>query len=337
VYGFKIDKSFIGDNGECYIIAEAGSNHDQEKKNALELIDAAAEAGANAIKFQLFNVETLYSKYVDKEIYDKTRHAQMPLDWVPELIDRCKSQQITFLATPFDLESVNHIKKHKVPAIKWASGEINNLELLSFASKLSKPMIISTGMSNIGEIERAINVVEKEKNSDLALLHCISIYPTEYADANLRMMDTLSQLFDYPVGFSDHTLGTSITVAAVARGAKIIEKHLTLDKNISSPDHPFSLHPHDFKALVKCVREIESSLGIKCKKMIKNERPIARIARRSLVASKPIPLGSRIDKGMITAKRPGTGISPEYLNMVIGRTINKDLEQDEILEWEYFS
>jgi N-acetylneuraminate synthase/N,N'-diacetyllegionaminate synthase len=337
VHSVTIDKSTIGENDKCFIIAEAGSNHDQDKKNALSLIDIAADAGANAIKFQLFNVDTLYSKHVGSEIYEKTKRAQMPFEWLPELIDRCKSKQITFMATPFDEYSIEELEKYDVSAIKWASGEINNLELLSLASKLSKPMIISTGMSNIGEIERAIDIVRAENNFDIVLLHCISVYPTNYSDANLRMIDTLEQIFEYPIGFSDHTLGTSVSLAAVARGAKVLEKHLTLDKKLNSPDHPFSLRPQAFKELVTSIKEIEVALGMKHKGRVNSEEPVAKIARRSLVANTFIPKGSKIQKEMLTAKRPATGISPEYIKFVVGRSINKGIDQDEILEWEFLS
>lgn len=338
VSGFKIGNKNIGDTDDCYIIAEAGSNHEQNKTNALELIEIAASAEVDAVKFQLFHVDSLYSKYVSKETYEETKNVQMPLDWIPELIDKSKAQGITFLATPFNLEAIECIDKMNVPAVKWASGEINNIELLASAARLLKPMIIATGTSTLGDIELAIETVRNEKNSAIALLHCVSIYPTSSSDANLRMMDSIAEAFDYPVGFSDHTTGIAVSLAAVARGAKIIEKHFTLDKNLKiSPDHPFSIHPNELKQLVRSVREISTSLGTKHKHLIENEKKFAAYGKRSLVANKTIPKGTKLTKDMISLKRPGTGVPPQHISFVIGRVTNRDLQEDEIISWDHLS
>jgi N,N'-diacetyllegionaminate synthase len=332
--GFTIDKI---DNHHCFVIAEAGSNHDQIKNNAFELIDTAAECGADAVKFQLFSSEKLYSKFTPRKILDQTKHAQLPKDWVPELMDRCKSQKIIFLATPFDYEAVSYLDELGIAAFKWASGEITDLGLLSFAAQKLKPIIIATGMCSLSDIELAIGSVTKKKNEKIALLHCISMYPSTPKDANLRMMETLDDAFDYPVGYSDHTLGLSIAIAAVARGAKILEKHFTLDKKLHSPDHNFALRPKELKNLVRSVREVSLSLGYRTKRMIKGEEQFSRICRRSLIAKKDIQKGSKISATMLTVKRPGTGIHPTLANIVVGRTATAAIEQDQILKWSMIS
>jgi N-acetylneuraminate synthase/N,N'-diacetyllegionaminate synthase len=332
----RIGNKEIGRDDYCYIIAEAGSNHERNINNAFELIEVAASAEADAVKFQLFKANTLYSKYVDDATYKETKNLQLPLEWVPELIDKSNSQGITFLATPFDSESIDYLKAIDIPAVKWASGELNNIPLLSQAAKLSKPIIIATGMSSLGDIELAIETVKKEGNSQSALLHCISIYPTKYTDANLRMMDTLADAFDYPVGFSDHTTGIAIAIAAVARGARIIEKHFTLNRKMNSPDHPFSINPSELKEMVRSIRQVSDSLGTRHKHVIPNESKFLSYGKRSIVAVKAIPRGTTITKDMITTKRPGTGIPPQFIPSVIGRDTRKDLTEDEIITWGHF-
>lgn len=327
---FKIGRTKIDDD-KCYVIAEAGSNHERNKKNALELIDVAAQAGADAVKFQLFCAKTLYSKYVGKSIFEKTRSVELPQEWVPDLIDRCKSQKIAFMATPFDYQSVDFLAKLDVPAFKWASGEITDLELLAHAARKNIPMIVSTGMCSLTDIEMAVCAIRNENNNEIALLHCISLYPTKAADANLRMMDTLEKTFGCPVGFSDHTLGISVALAAVARGAKILEKHFTLDKKLKSPDHPFSLKPKELKLLVESVREVSVSLGSSEKRVLDMEKTTAMIGRRSIIANSPIKKGTIISKSMLTVKRPGTGILPALMSSVVGRTAKVDIKIDQIL------
>lgn len=320
----------------CLIIAEAGSNHDQDLNNARELIEIAAEAGADAVKFQLFTAESLYSNKINYEIYEATKRAELPLEWIPELIDTCKSNNIMFLSTPFNHNSIDVLNDANVPMFKWASGEIDNLDLLEYAAKSSKPILISTGMCNLADIESAIETVVRQNNHQIALLHCISLYPTLFGDTNLRMMDTLSKAFGYPVGFSDHTPGVTISIAAVARGAKILEKHFTLDKNLKSPDHPFSLRPKEFKDMVSQVRAVSESLGSNQKFILQKEKTVAAIARRSIVASHSLSRGTKLTLEMISYKRPGTGIPPKLSPYVIGRILNKDIEKDQIIKLDDF-
>jgi sialic acid synthase SpsE len=334
--GLAFDYSSLKSNDQCLVIAEAGSNHDQDKQNAFELVQVAADSGADAVKFQLFTADKLYSKSVSKEIYEATKKAELPLDWIPEIIDKCKSNEIMFLGTPFDIDSIDILDNANVPMFKWASGEIDNIDLLRYAAKKSKPMIISTGMCDMSTIEAAIDTVVEENNNKIALLHCISIYPTRVEDVNLRMMDTLSNAFGYPIGFSDHTIGSSVPIAAVARGAKILEKHFTLNKNLKSPDHPFSLRPNELKDLVTRIREVSSSLGKSQKQIIENEKPIAKIAKRSIVASQFLSKGTKLNADTITTKRPGTGILPRFSPFIIGRSVNKDIMKDQVLNLDDF-
>ncbi|HKR74858.1 MAG TPA: N-acetylneuraminate synthase family protein [Candidatus Nitrosocosmicus sp.] len=328
--------SSLKNDDYCLIIAEAGSNHDQDIKNAYELIEIAADAGADAVKFQLFTAESLYSNKINYEIYETTKRAELPLKWIPELVDVCKSNKIMFLSTPFDCNSIDVLNDVDIPMFKWASGEIDNLELLQYAAKSLKPILISTGMCNLSDIESAIVTVNRENNDQIALLHCISLYPTLFEDTNLRMMDTLSNTFGYPVGFSDHTPGVTVAIAAVARGAKILEKHFTLDKNLKSPDHPFSLHPKEFKEMVTQVRAVSKSLGSNQKYVLEKEKTVAAIARRSIVAKHSISKGTKLTIDMISYKRPATGIPPKLSSFVLGRILNRDIEKDDIIKLDDF-
>ena len=326
-----IDKN---SNDHCFVIAEAGSNHDRIKNNAFELIDTAAECGADAVKFQLFKAEKLYSKFVTRKIMDQIKHTELPNDWIPELMDRSKSQKILFLATPFDYEAINYLDELGLEAFKWASGEITDIGMLSFAAQKLKPIIIATGMCSLSDIELAVRCVTQQKNNKISLLHCISMYPSTPKDAHLRMMDTLDKAFDFPVGFSDHTLGTSVALASVARGAKILEKHFTLDKKLSSPDHPFALRPKELKSLINGVREVTQSLGDRTKRMVRGEEPSSRTHRRSLIAKQAIRKGSKITESMLTVKRPGTGIHPKFVDIVVGSTARIMIKEDQPLEWD---
>jgi N-acetylneuraminate synthase/N,N'-diacetyllegionaminate synthase len=251
--------------------------------------------------------------------------------WLPELKDYAKSHSIELLASPFDYEAVDLMHENKIAAFKWASGEIVDLDLLEYAAKKRRPMIISTGMSGIPEINDAVNAVKKAKNDKICLLHCTSLYPTPAEHANLRMMESMKNVFDYPIGFSDHTLGINIALAAVARGAAVVEKHITLDKKLDSPDHSYSLKPNEFKALVSGIREIEKSFGKKEKNMIPEEKGVAQIARRSLIAVTDIAVNTILTDKLITVKRPGTGILPKYKSLVMGRRTKRNIQQDEIL------
>ena len=250
------------------------------------------------------------------------------------LNEYCKKQGITFLSTPFDSESVDLLKKLNIPLYKISSGDLTNLPLLDYIARLKKPMIISTGMGTLGEVEKAINTIQNAGNTEITLLHCTSNYPTMYEDVNLKAMNTLKDAFKLPVGYSDHTLGIEVAIAAVAMGAKVIEKHFTTDNTLEGPDHKASLEPAALKQMVLSIRNIEEAFGDGVKKCRENEKNTRDVARKSIVASQVIKKGELITIEEVTFKRPGLGISPEFLNMIVGRTASCDIDRDEIITFE---
>lgn len=344
----KIGKFEIGENRPCFIIAEAGSNHNRDFNNAKKLIDVAVEAGADAVKFQIFSAEAIYSKktpmasYLKKEklakdnetLWDVIKRIEIPRQWTPDLMAYCREKGIMFLSTPFDLKAVDELEAAGVEAYKVASFEITHLPMLRKISATGKPIILSTGMASLEDIEVALKAVKEGGSSQVALLHCAIAYPPKYEDINLRAMDTMKQAFQVPVGFSDHTMGHVTDVAAVARGACIIEKHFTLSRNQEGPDHPFSLEPHELKEMITAIRQTEKILGSPFKQHTVAENELYRIARRSLVAAVKIPAGTKIAEDMIAVKRPGFGIPVRHMEIVVGRTAKVDIDEDDILTWE---
>ena len=347
----QIKNRIIGEGHSCFVIAEAGSNHDRKLDQAFKLIDIAKEAGADAVKFQTYSAESLYSKktpkpeYLKKKdlssgnetLWDVIKKIEMPRDWHPKLKDYCSKKDIIFMSTPFDLKAVDELEAVGILAYKIASFEITHLPLLEKVSKTGKPIILSTGMADISDIKDALDVIYKTGNKQVALLHCAINYPPRYEDLNLRAMDTMREVFHVPIGFSDHTLGITSDIAAVARGAYIIEKHFTLDRKLKGPDHPFALEPQELKEMVKSIRDTEKSLGSSEKKRTESEEELYRIGRRSLVAACSIPKGTKITCEMLEVKRPGYGIAVKSRNELIGRTAKKNIEEDDILLWEMFS
>ena len=337
----KIGKHLVGDQEPCFIIAEAGSNHNGSFEQAKKLIDAASEAGAGAVKFQIFTAEKLYSKYTPefsylkgKSTYELIKNIETPRDWIKGLAEYCEEKNIDFLASAFDFEAVDLLDKY-VSAFKIASFEIVDLELIKYTAQKGKPIIISTGMANLGEIEEAINAAKSTGNEDIILLHCNSVYPTPVDIVNLAAMETMRKAFHTPVGFSDHTLGIHIPVAAVAMGACVIEKHFTLDRNLPGPDHSFAIEPDELKEMMEWIREVEKSRGngIKEKSELESEEMYAK-ARRSVHAKVDIPKGTKITKDMLIIKRPGYGIKPKFIDIVVGREAKKDIKADEWITWE---
>ncbi len=270
----------------------------------------------------------------NESIYDLIKKLEIPRQWTAELADYCRKKGITFLATPFDLAAVDELEQVEVEAFKVASFEITHLPMLKKISATGKPVILSTGMANLEDIEVALEAIYSAGNSEVALLHCAIAYPPEFENINLRAMDTIKQAFQVPVGFSDHTMGHVVDVAAVARGAKIIEKHYTLTRDQKGPDHPFSLEPQELKEMVLAIRQTEKALGSSIKKATPAEAEMHKIGRRSLVAATNICAGTVITEEMIAVKRPGFGIPTKFMNVVIGRKAAKDIEQDDILTWD---
>lgn len=343
----KIGSRLVGEGAPVFVIAEAGVNHNGDLRLARQLVEAAAEAGADAVKFQLFRAEALVGPETPKARYqverdDKASHLAMLKalelrpEWLADLRDLARRCRIEFLCTPFDEESLDLLVRSGVPAVKVGSGELTNLPFLGKVGATGLPVILSTGMASMAEVREAFRVLERGpvRDAGLILLHCVSSYPAEPRDSNLRAMVTLADTFRVPVGFSDHTLGWEVTAAAVALGAAVIEKHITLCRSLPGPDHGASLEPTEFRTMVQAVRTVESALGDGIKKPMPGEADVARVARRSVVAARPLQRGTMLTEDMLAVKRPGTGIPPAELPRLLGRYLARDLQADEVITWD---
>ena len=336
----------FGAGGRIFIVAEAGVNHNGDPALARRLVDAAAESGADAVKFQTFRVDALLTRGAPKAGYqvettgagesqrEMLARLELATAVLAELKDRAATRGLTFFSAPFDEESADVLDRLGVALFKVPSGEITNLPLLRHLASKGRPIILSTGMSSLDEVEHAVAAIRAAGNPPLAVLHCLSAYPAPAAEVNLRAMDALGASCSCPVGFSDHTLGIEIAVAAAARGAVIIEKHLTLDKSLPGPDHRASLDPVEFAAMVRAIRAVESALGDGTKRPMPSELDTRRVARKSLVAARALRAGARLGVGDVLIKRPGTGISPADLDKAIGRPLARDIAADEVIGWE---
>ena len=328
-----------------FIIAEAGVNHNGSIKLAYKLIDIASSSGANAVKFQTFKAENLVSKNAQKAEYQKKtsdasetqfhmlKRLELDFNAHKKLIDYCKNKDIIFLSSAFDHDSINLLNKLELQIFKIPSGEITNYSYLKHIGSLSKKVILSTGMSNLKEIEGALNVLMSAGTlkENITILHSNTMYPTPMEDVNLKAMQTIQNKFEVQVGYSDHTLGIEVDIAAVAMGASIIEKHFTLDKNMKGPDHQASLSPEELKDMIAAIRNIEKALGNGEKIVSPSEQKNKDIIRKSITASCPINKGERFTEDNITLKRPGTGISPMKWNDVIDSIAQKDYKTDEMI------
>jgi len=326
------------------IIAEAGVNHNGDINIAKKLIKEAALAGADLVKFQSFITSRGISKNAPKAKYQKELHPEesqyemvrkLELSYQQhiELIESCKENNIHFFSTAFDIDSFEMLIKLGINLIKVPSGEITNLPLLREFSKSNLPLIVSTGMANLGEIEKVISILQNDgtQKNNITLLHCNTEYPTPFEDVNLLAMQNMKNTFGVDVGYSDHTKGIEVAIAAVALGATVIEKHFTLDCNMDGPDHMASIEPKDFKLMVDSIRNIEKSLGDGIKRPSQSEFKNIAIVRKSIVANCKIKKGEVFSKKNIGTKRPGTGISPMLWDDVIGKTAKKDFLEDEII------
>lgn len=328
----KIGNKEIDDKNPCFIIAEVGLNHNGNVKTAKKLICEAAKANSNAVKFQIFKTEELCSE--NSNYFNLFKSLEFQKETWIDLYETAKNAGIIFLASVFDEESSDLYENLGAPAFKIASGDLNHIPLLKYISKKNKPIILSSGNSTIGEIKETIKVLKSEGNKQLALLHCVSAYPTKYDEVNLRAISTLKNIFDIPVGFSDHTLGSLISISAVAAGSNIIEKHFTLNKNFNGADHKFSLEPHEFLQMVSSIRSVESALGDGIKNPTENEIKIKENIRRSIVAIKDISKGKIITGDMVRILRPGTGIEPKFLDNVIGKVAKKNIKKYSSIKWD---
>ena len=326
------------------IIAEAGVNHNGSIALAYKLVDKAVEAGADIIKFQTFIANHLTSKQAVKAEYQKMqtdanesqldmlRKLELSFEEFAELNEYCKKRGIEFLSTAFDFDSIDFLAALGMKRWKIPSGEITSLPYLMKIAKLGKPVILSTGMSTMEEIGAAISVLKENGAGEITVLHCTTEYPTPYEDVNLRAMLTIKEAFHLEVGYSDHTKGIEIPIAAVAMGATVIEKHFTLDRNMEGPDHKASLEPDELKAMVTAIRNVEVAMGSGEKKPAASEKKNMEVARKSIVAKRNISKGEIFTEENLTVKRPGNGINPMRWFEVIGQSAKRDFKEDELIE-----
>lgn len=339
----------IESHKKVFIIAEAGVNHNGSLNRAKQLVDVALRAEADAVKFQTFKTERLVTIRTPKAEYQKknTQPAESQYQMLKKLelkpsdfekiFAYCQKRKIMFMSTPFDEKSADFLFKMGMEIFKIPSGEITNLPFVQYIARKNRPLIVSTGMSNLKEVREAVLAIRETGNSRVALLHCVSSYPADPGDVNLKVMETMEREFKIPIGFSDHTFGIVIAVAAVALGAKVLEKHFTLNRHLLGPDHKASLEPQELLHLVKAIRQVEMAMGDGLKRPVPGERNILQVARRSLVAACDIQRGTILSQEHITDKRPGTGLSPTMRNSLLGRMARVPISKDEILTREMFA
>lgn len=341
-----LGKKIVGSDSPCYIIAEAGINHNGEIRLAKKLVKASAKAGADAVKFQTFSTASIASKNARKAPYQKKtsnaaetqyemlKRLELSRDAFCTLADYAAGCGIEFLSSPFDLESADFLDSIGIAAFKIPSGELTNMPLLEKIGGFKKPVILSTGMASMNEIREGIDTLKRSGANDIILLHCVTGYPVPLESVNLRMIQTLGREFGLLIGFSDHTTGITAAPLARALGACIIEKHFTLDRHLPGPDHQASLEPGELSELITQVRLAEAAMGDGRKHIGKNEAAIRRVARKSLVAATDISRGSWISREMIGIKRPGTGIEPKNMGKVVGKQARKRIRKDTVLSWD---
>jgi len=339
----SIGQRKVGVGEPCFVIAEAGVNHNGSLQLARELVDVAVKAHADAVKFQTFKPEKVCSPEAPKATYqvqttggdesqlEMAKKLELPFEAFREVQAYCRSKGLLFLSTPFDYDSADFLSELSVPAFKIPSGEITNLPFVEHVARKGRPLIVSTGMSTLDEVDKAVKTICATGNRQLILLQCVSNYPAQASSVNLRAMDTLAKAFDVPVGYSDHTTGTEIAIAAVALNACVIEKHFTISRDLRGPDHRASLEPDELAALVRCIRNVEAALGDGEKRPALEEANTAAVARRSLVAARYIPAGTVMTEELIVILRPGTGLPPTMRPQLIGRRVRRDIEPGTLL------
>ena len=340
---FKISNTWVGGQQDsCFIIAEAGSNHNRDFETAKKLIDVAKDAGADAVKFQTYSAETLYPKNKEPlrligetvKPFDVIKAIELPREWHKPLAQYAKSKGLYFMSTPFDKEAIDQLAP-LMPAIKWASPELIDRPLLEYAAKKKKPLIIYTGFYSLKEVKEALQWIEKTGNNQVTLLQCTALYPTKFEDVNLRAMMTMQKKFGLSVGLSDHTMSTVIPAAAVAMGARVIEKHFTLSRKSKGPDHSFALEPDELKEMVDNIRDVEKSLGNGIKKPVPKESAKEKLITRGIMATRDLEKGKKITPEDITTKRVGEGaILPKYYKHILGRKLIINVKTDQKITWE---
>jgi len=337
----RIGLRSVGADHPVFIIAEAGVNHNGDLDQALALVDAAADSGAQAVKFQAFRAAELATADAGLAAYqaerdlsdsqvDMLKRLELSEQSFTQLAARAESRGVVFLASVFDERSLGLLDRLDLPAFKIGSGDLTNLPLIRDTARRKRPLLLSTGMATLEEVDRAVRTAAGSGARGLALLHCVSSYPTPPQAANLRAMDALGDAFDVPIGYSDHCLGLEVSLAAVARGACIIERHLTLDRTLSGPDHAISLEPADLAELVRRTRVVESALGHGRKEPQPVERSNIEVVRRSLIATRDMEAGERVSRSAIAIKRPGGGLPPSELERVTGMTLARPIRREEV-------
>lgn len=340
----KIINKSIGEKKPCFIIAEAGVNHNGSIELAKKLIDAAKDADADAVKFQTFRAKEIVSlnskkanyqyRAKEKTQYEMLINLQLSFDEFRELKKYCDNRSIEFISTPYDIKSVEFLNKIEVKRFKVSSADLINKPLIEAIAKTKKQIILSTGMATLGEIERTISLLYDSGNENIILLHCTTSYPTSYDQVNMNVLHTLKEAFGLPVGYSDHTLGIEIPIMAVSIGAKVIEKHFTLDHTMEGPDHFASLEPSELKKMVKTIRNVEKAFGSKRKKITDNEKKNIFYMRRSIHASVDIKKGEIIKDNSIKIIRPFDGIESWYIDIILGKKIKNNIKKDDSIRWE---
>jgi sialic acid synthase SpsE len=345
---FEIAGRKVGGGAPSYVIAEAGSNHNKDLKTALALVDAAADAGCDSVKFQTFVAEEIGSNFRSKEteippnlrkwgttLQELYRNCALPDEFHEPIAARAAERKIAFFSSAFSERDVDRLMKVGVPAIKIASFELVHLPLIRHAANTGLPLIVSTGMAGLGDIERALEAVAAGGGGKVALLHCGSSYPLNAASANLAAMETMRRAFAVPVGYSDHTLGVAVPAAAAALGAAALEKHFTLDrKDEKGPDHSFAVEPQELKEMVKLMREAEQAIGTARKSRATEEEPLVRLGRRSLFVTRDLRAGEKISHDSVKVLRPGIGIDPMFLPLLLGRPVRREMQADTPLTWD---
>lgn len=335
----------IGQGSPSYLIAEVGSNHNRDLGTARALIDVAAEAGVDAVKFQTYSGDRIYSKNARSESLERSsgqtpaellEAISLPREWQAELAEHARAQGLDFFSAPFDHEAVNELAELGVPLLKIASGEIVDLPLIRHAAATGIPLIISTGMATLAEVDEALAAAAQGGATAVALMQCASIYPARAERINLRAMETLRAAFGVPAGLSDHTMGVAVPIAAAALGAAMIEKHITLDRTTEGPDHPFATEPEELASMVAGIRDVEAALGDgrKAGPSPEEREESYTLARRSLIAARDLPAGTVLEPEMLNVKRPGSGIAPKHFDLVVGRALRDDVKADDVLTWE---
>lgn len=345
----KIGSRLIGENYPTYFIAEIGANFDGEIEKAKRLVDAAKEAGADCAKFQSFTADTLVSEggfqrmqlhgvhgSWGRKVSDVMREAEFPLEWHKEIADYCKKVGIDFNTAPYFKEAVDLCMDIDIPFIKIGSGDITWLEMIEYIAKTQKPIFLATGDATLAEIDEAVRTIKATGNRNLVLMQCITNYPSKIDSANVNVLKTYQSAFDVLTGYSDHSPGHVVALASVVLGGRVIEKHFTLNKKDKGPDHPHSMEPHEFRFMVDSIREVERALGSTTKDVVEEESETVYVQRRGLYAARDLKKGQVLTGDDITVLRPALGIAPKFLNVVIGKAVNKDIVKGQPLFWEDF-